>query len=87
MQGCVCLSKGEKGMKCVICGVGETESGTATITLEKDTTIIVFKQVPADVCQTCGESYTDEDVTDRLLSIVTEEAKRGPMEAFMQYVV
>jgi len=74
-------------MKCVICGVGETESGTATITLEKDTTIIVFKQVPADVCQTCGESYTDEDVTDRLLSIVTEEAKRGPMEAFMQYVV
>ena len=74
-------------MKCVICGVGETEPGTATITLEKDTTIIVFKQVPADVCQACGESYTDEDVTDRLLSIVTEEAKRGPMEAFIQYVV
>jgi len=74
-------------MKCVICGVGETEPGTATITLEKDATIIVFKQVPADVCQACGESYTDEDVTDRLLSIVTEEAKRGPMEAFIQYVV
>ncbi len=74
-------------MKCVICGVGETEPGTATITLEKDTTIIVFKKVPADICQACGESYTDEDVTDRLLSIVTEEAKRGPMEAFIQYVV
>ena len=64
-----------------------TEPGTATITLEKDTTIIVFKRVPADICQTYGESYTDEDVTDHLLSIVTEDAKRGPMEAFIQYVV
>jgi len=73
-------------MKCVICEVGETKPGMATITLEKDATIIVFKQVPADICQACGESYTDEDVTDHLLSIVTEEAKRGPMEAFMQYV-
>lgn len=73
-------------MKCVICGVGETEHGTATMTLEKGSTIIVFKQVPADICQTCGEFYTDEDVTDRLLSIVTEKAKKGPMEAFIQYV-
>ena len=73
-------------MKCVFCGFGETEPSTATITLEKGTTIIVFKQVPADVCQACGEPYTDEDVTGRLLSIVEEEAKKGSVEAFIQYV-
>ncbi len=34
-------------MKCVICGVRETEPGTATITLEKGSTIIVFNESDA----------------------------------------
>ena len=42
-------------MKCVICKYGETEPGTTTITLERDNTTLVIKNVPADVCQYCGE--------------------------------
>jgi YgiT-type zinc finger domain-containing protein len=73
-------------MKCITCRIGETEPGTTTVTLEQDGTIVVFKNVPADVCQTCGEAYTDEEVTDRLLRIVEEEAQKGPREEFIQYV-
>ena len=73
-------------MKCITCRIGETEPGTTTVTLEQDGTIVVFKNVPADVCQTCGEAYTDEEVTDRLLCIVEEEAQKGPREEFIQYV-
>ena len=76
----------EKEMTCVICEVGETEPGTATVTLEKDGAIIVIKNVPADVCQVCGEAYTDQDVTRRLLQVANEEAQKGPREEFIQYV-
>jgi YgiT-type zinc finger domain-containing protein len=73
-------------MKCITCRIGDTEPGTTTVTLKQDATIVVFKNVPADVCQICGEAYTDEDVTDRLLHILAEEAQRGPREEFIQYV-
>jgi YgiT-type zinc finger domain-containing protein len=73
-------------MKCVICEFGETEPGTATITLEREATIIVIKSVPADVCQVCGEAYTDQEVTRNLLRIAEERAQSGPKEEFIQYV-
>jgi hypothetical protein len=47
------------------------------MTLERDTTIIVFKNVPADVCQTCGEAYLDTSTTKDLLRIVDEAAQIG----------
>ena len=55
-------------------------------TLERDATILVFKGVPALVCDQCGESYTDREVTRRLLQIVDEEAQKGPNEEFIQFV-
>jgi YgiT-type zinc finger domain-containing protein len=73
-------------MKCITCRIGDTESGTTTVILRQDATIVVFKNVPADVCQICGEAYTDEDVTDRLLQTIAEEAQKGPREEFIRYV-
>jgi YgiT-type zinc finger domain-containing protein len=43
-------------MQCVICKHGETAPGFAVVTLNRADTVVVFKEVPADVCQTCGES-------------------------------
>jgi len=73
-------------MKCITCRIGETQQRTTTATLEQDATIVVFKNVPAEICQTCGEAYTDEDVTDRLLHMLEEEVQKGPREEFIQYV-
>ena len=64
-------------MNCVICKHGETHPGTTTMTLERATTIIVFRNVPADVCQTCGEAYLDASTTKDLLRIVEEAAQIG----------
>jgi YgiT-type zinc finger domain-containing protein len=72
-------------MTCVICEIGETEPGMATLTFEKDGTIIVIKNVPADICPICGESYTDQDVTRRLLQMVNEEVQKGAKDEFIQY--
>ncbi len=55
-------------MQCVICKHGELDAGTTTVTLERDGVTLVFKDVPARVCENCGESYVDEAVTRQLLN-------------------
>jgi YgiT-type zinc finger domain-containing protein len=44
-------------MKCPICRHGETEQGFATVILERNNTTLIFKQVPATVCNNCGEEF------------------------------
>jgi YgiT-type zinc finger domain-containing protein len=64
-------------MKCVICKNGETRPGTTTVTLERGDTTIVFKQVPAMVCENCGEAYLDEDTTQQLLEAAENAVTTG----------
>jgi YgiT-type zinc finger domain-containing protein len=64
-------------MKCVICKNGETRSGSVTVTLERGDTTLVFKGVPAEVCDNCGEEYVDEETTGKLLREATTAAKAG----------
>jgi len=64
-------------MKCIICKHGETKQGTTTVTLEKDSSTIVFKEVPAQICDNCGEKYIDEATTKELLGKAREIVKNG----------
>jgi YgiT-type zinc finger domain-containing protein len=47
-------------MKCMVCGQGVAAAGRATVTLERGERSLVFKQVPANFCDNCGEEYVDE---------------------------
>lgn len=64
-------------MKCPICKHGETAAGKATVTLERGGTTLVVKEVPAEVCDNCGEEYVDEEVAAQLLSEAEECARTG----------
>ncbi len=55
-------------MKCVICHHGETSVGTATLTLERHGAIVFFRDVPADICDNCGEVYHSTEITRELLA-------------------
>ena len=55
-------------MKCVICREGQTAPGQATVTLQRNESTIIFKNVPAQVCANCGEYYLSESVADQLLT-------------------
>jgi len=61
----------------MICKHGETKKGTTTVTLEKDGSTIVFKEVPAQICDNCGEKYIDDSVTKELLKKAREIVKNG----------
>ena len=64
-------------MKCVICKMGETQSGKATVTLERDGTTLVIKNVPAEICANCGEEYVNSKTTELLLVIAEESVRSG----------
>lgn len=64
-------------MRCVVCKHGETRPGTATVTLERNGTTLVTKDVPAEVCENCGEEYVGEATARRLLMDAEEAAKAG----------
>ncbi|MBF0238349.1 MAG: type II toxin-antitoxin system MqsA family antitoxin [SAR324 cluster bacterium] len=64
-------------MKCLFCKQGETQPGTTVITLTRKNTTVVFKNVPADVCENCGESYVNENVTKDLLKRANEAIRNG----------
>ncbi|QIN80197.1 YgiT-type zinc finger protein [Rubrobacter marinus] len=73
-------------MKCVVCKQGKLRAGTATVTLERDRMILVFKKVPAEVCEVCGEEYVDEETTAQLLAAVEEAARTGVQVDIREYV-
>ena len=73
-------------MKCVVCKQGETKNGTATVTLEVGQTTLVVKQVPAKVCQNCGEEYVEEKITAQLMKHAKEAANVGVQVDVREFV-
>lgn len=63
-------------MKCLICKHGETSHGTATVPLTRGETAIVIKDVPADICENCGEYYLSENIAKRVYALADAAADR-----------
>ena len=64
-------------MKCAVCKHGEARPGTTTVTLTRDGTTLIIKNVPAEVCANCGEEYVDEATTVRLMKAAEAAARAG----------
>lgn len=64
-------------MKCIICKNGSTSFGTTTVILNRDKTAVIFRQVPADICQNCGEYYLSQEVTRQVLTKAEEAVAKG----------
>lgn len=54
-------------MKCTICKIGELQKGLVTVTLQKGESVIVIKEVPAEVCNNCGEYVLSSEVTKAIM--------------------
>lgn len=66
-------------MKCVLCKHGVTQPGLATVTLHPRESTVIFKGVPADICDNCGEYYLSEEVSQSLFDRA-EQAVQGGAE-------
>jgi len=72
-------------MKCVICKNGTTAAGKTTVVLERNGTTLVFKDVPAEVCQNCGEEYVSSTVSRELLGRADLSAQKGVDLELLRY--
>ncbi len=72
-------------MNCVICRQGDAAPGQVTVTLQRGETTIIFKDVPAEVCQNCDEYYLSETVTQKLLSRAEQAVKNGAEVEILRY--
>jgi len=72
-------------MRCVICKQGETRPGRVTVTLTRGDATVIFKGVPAEVCENCGEYYLSDRVTDELLKRADTSVRSGSELEVLRY--
>jgi YgiT-type zinc finger domain-containing protein len=72
-------------VNCVICKHSETRPGQVTVTMERAGVTLIVKDVPAQICENCGEEYVDADTTRRLLGEAEEAAAAGVQVAVRTY--
>lgn len=73
-------------MKCVICKNGQTRPGKVTVNLERGPSTLIFRSVPAQVCDNCGEQYLDAETTRALLEQAERAAQAGVEVEVRSYV-
>ena len=54
-------------MRCPICKHGETQPGVSSVTLERSGAAVIFRHVPAEICDNCGETFHSSEITEALL--------------------
>ena len=72
-------------MQCFICRKGQTQAGLVTVTLQREDCLVILKQVPAEVCENCGEYYLNESVTEDVLKRAEEAVGKGAEVEIIKY--
>jgi len=69
--------KDMEGTPCVVCPEGHLEVSTFTKTMERNGTTLVVKEVPALVCDTCGDVNYTESIGRRLQNMMATAVTAG----------
>ena len=72
-------------MKCVICKQGQTHDGLTTVTLDRGRTTVVIKDVPAQICENCGQYYLSEEVTEKVQNLAQQAFLQGVEIEVLRY--
>jgi len=73
-------------MTCVICKHGQTHPGKTRMAIERGSTVLVVRSVPAQVCDNCGEAYLSADAVDRLQEMLAGAAQDGVQVEVREYI-
>jgi YgiT-type zinc finger domain-containing protein len=73
-------------MMCIVCKQGGTRPGATTVVLQRGGATVVINEVPARVCENCGEEYLDEQVAEKVLAAAEASARAGVRVEIREYV-
>ncbi|MFO7958630.1 MAG: type II toxin-antitoxin system MqsA family antitoxin [Candidatus Brocadiia bacterium] len=72
--------QGKAPERCPLCG-GQVRPGETTFTVELGFGVVVVRHVPALVCETCGESWIEDETAANLERIVeTARSEKSQVE-------
>jgi len=64
-------------MTCVICKTGFYKEGRATVALTRGESAVIIKDVPAQICEQCGEYILSSEITAKVLAMANEAWAKG----------
>ena len=70
------MSEESKAERCPLCG-GLKEPGKTTYTVDLGPGIVVVRNVPASVCEQCGEAWIGAKTAPELETIVKEASRKA----------
>ncbi|MFO1479419.1 MAG: type II toxin-antitoxin system MqsA family antitoxin [Turneriella sp.] len=70
---------------CQICKTGVLHPGHANVNLNRGETVVIIKEVPANVCDNCGEYYLNEATSKRVMDIAEAAVKSGAEVEIKRY--
>lgn len=79
------LQAKKRMMHCTICKTGEAHLGTTTVTLQRDNSVVVIRNVPAEICENCGEYYLSEATSSRVYADADATARRHVKVEIQRY--
>ena len=53
-------------MRCIACKNGTTKPGRTSYVVDRNGRVVVIRDVPAEICEQCGEVYFDERTAQSL---------------------
>jgi YgiT-type zinc finger domain-containing protein len=73
-------------MICLICRQAETIDGFTSVNFERGEMRLLIKNVPAQLCPSCGDAYMAENIAIQLLQDAEEMSARGEFESETEFV-
>ena len=70
---------------CPTCKNGSLKPGTTTVTVERAGALIIFKEVPAEVCDNCSAYFLSEEESKKLYDKANEAIKNGAQVEILKH--
>ncbi|MBI1319789.1 MAG: YgiT-type zinc finger protein [Candidatus Hydrogenedens sp.] len=74
----------EHAGKCPLCG-GVKSAGNTTFTADMNASVVVVREVPALVCEQCGEAWIQDAVAAKLEAIVNDARNKHTLVEVAQW--
>lgn len=59
-------------MKCLVCKHDRFKQGTTILPIERGNAILLITDIPARICENCGETYIEEDTAQGVQDLANE---------------
>ncbi|MGZ8845385.1 MAG: type II toxin-antitoxin system MqsA family antitoxin [Pyrinomonadaceae bacterium] len=59
-------------MTCLVCKHNQFKQGKTILPIERDKAIVLITDIPARVCENCGEAYLEEETAQDVQDLANE---------------